>query len=181
MIEIGTAGDAHSGRADEVERAPQLVDPGAEATTVERLRTHRTAPFGVAFAGVKVGHFAAGEKLHLGVALKELDHLRALFEKGFHVGTEHVGVQFMTQVNPRLFEVFHDVVGDGQWIARNPQPTPRPGTGAAEQGFFFHHDHLQAQLRRGHRRGQTGSAGADDQHITKQGIAEAHRDYREKA
>ncbi|MNR54351.1 hypothetical protein D3C85_1745190 [compost metagenome] len=101
------------------------------------------------------------------MALKKIDHLWALFEERFHALVEHFAAQFMAQVNPRLFQVFNDTVGDGQRVARNPQPTARPGAGAAQLRLLLHHDDVEAQLRSSHRRCQARGARADDQNITK--------------
>ena len=103
-----------------------------------------------------------------------------LFEEHLYTRVERFVVQFLTQINTRLFRVFDDAVGDGQRIARDPQPAAGPGAGAAQLRLFFHHDDVQTEFSGGHRRRQAGGAGANDQNVTKQGIADVHGDYREK-
>ncbi|MNN92410.1 hypothetical protein D3C81_2106920 [compost metagenome] len=71
---------------------------------------------------------------------------------------EHLAVQFIAQVSPHLFELFHCPLGDCQRVAGDPQPAARPGTGATEHRFFFHHDDVEAKLGAGDGTGQARGA-----------------------
>ncbi|MNQ42328.1 hypothetical protein D3C85_560310 [compost metagenome] len=172
--QIGAAGDAHAGQADQVQRRAQLVDPRAELAAVERLGAQRAAAQYRAGAGVHVRHAAAGLELHGGVALEELDHRRAVGEEGALALVQFGALQLLAQValgRARLLEL---AVGDRQRVARNPQPAAGPGAGAAEQRFLLGDHHLEAVVRGGHRGGQAGRAGADHQHVAFDSVGRLH-------
>ncbi|MNP71974.1 hypothetical protein D3C76_1684330 [compost metagenome] len=74
--------------------------------------------------------------------------------------------------------VFDIALGDGQRVAWNPQPAAGPGAGAAELAGFLRDYHLQAVMGGGHRSGETGGAGADDEDVAVEGLRVVHGGFR---
>jgi len=103
---------------------------------------------------MEIRNAIAVDELQRGLAAKELDHARALAQKGAHALGIELVAQFMAQVGLGQGRVFIDAGGQSQWVARDPHPATRPGGGTAVLRVFFEHPHLQAQVRRGHGRGQ---------------------------
>lgn len=129
---------------------------------------------------MKIRHLAAGEKLHVGMALEELDHLRALFKEHLHARVKHLAMQLIAQIGPGLLKLFNYPVSHGQRVARNPQPAARPRAGPPKYRFFFCDDNVESEFGGGDRSCQARSAGTYDQDITEHWLVILHKGYRNK-
>ncbi|MNN02015.1 hypothetical protein D3C81_1146520 [compost metagenome] len=123
--------NAHAGQADDVQRWPQPVYPGPEQAAVIGQCTQCSPPAGAAVAFTHVGQFRTALELHAGVLLEERHHCRAMAQERTLACVQFSDAGLGTQVALWCIVGFDQAFGHGQWVARYPQPTARPGAGAA--------------------------------------------------
>ena len=142
----------------------------AQATPVKGRCTHRTPASGsIGRATVEVGDAIAIDEFQGGFVAEEAHHVGGLRQIGARAVLVELRAQLMPQIRQGHRDVFLQAGGQRQRVARHPHPAARPGGGAADLGVFFCQDHLQAEVRCGHRRGQTTGTRPQHQQITIQG------------
>ena len=102
--------------------------------------------------------------------LEKRHHLGAVAQERTLAWVQLVRMGLRTQVAFWGIVVFDDAFGNGQRVARNPQPAPRPGAGAAQLAGFFRNDHVQAVMRGGNGGRQARGTGTDDEYVAFEGL-----------
>ena len=167
MLEIGIRRvEHHADEGDGLERQLQARHVLAQAADVVGRGQDRTTDLGAARQVRVVVGIERRDELHLGLALEELDHPRAVLDEGVDHG-------FVVERSGLLHHVAAHGVGRigrillaAMLVHRNPEHPARQRGGAAEDRLLLQHDDVETALLGGDGGGQAGSAGADDDQVT---------------
>ena len=100
-----------------------------------------------------------------GVLLEELHRLGPGLEEAVDAFGIEMVPGLVLQVDPRLLGIVVDPGAQLRPVAGNPHPPARARGRAAEDRLLFHHQHVEATMRRRDSAGQTARPRSDDQDI----------------